>query len=632
MKLAETGYLFGGVVPEIKVFLTNALEPGEEKGQQMLPGAEDPVADEARAANRVKLGARFTVLVGNPPYSLVSGNMARAHRDLVERYKFVDGARIIERGALQLEKILNDDYVKFLAFAQDSIDASSTGVFSMITNHAYLDNPTMRGVRHQLLLECTGGFYYELGGSAKKATKSIDENVFDIQQGVAICLTYKRGVRQLPSNLYARLCGTQEEKWDALAKTSIGTTCWTELVPSGPDFILAPMDYRLVSEYQEFSSLTDVFPLHSIGCFTSKDHFVIARDRDRLAVNAKAFRDSSLTDDDLCKSLAIVPKDAWNVGRSRQQIRQLSDEDIAGNIVEFVHRPFDKKFIFFHRSLVWSLAQPVNRHLSRPGNMAIVASRQLAAPPWNHVFCSDSVVEMFLMSNRTKEGNHVFPLYLHNDETLHSSNSNFNARTVNFTTDFLNKVAGKISTAIGHDGLPIGLSPEDVFYYIYATLHSPTYRGRYLDLLKGNFPRVPLASAVNLWRRMAILGARLSALHRLIDISLPVAPVEFIGSPSQPIEAARWANGTVWIDKKETTGFLSVPKETWDFQVGCYQVCEKWLKDRKGRTLTPDDITHYQKIIAAITETIRIMTEIDEVIDAHGGWPNAFLTTPTQAP
>jgi hypothetical protein len=131
---------------------------------------------------------------------------------------------------------------------------------------------------------------------------------------------------------------------------------------------------------------------------------------------------------------------------------------------------------------------------------------------------------------------------------------------------------------------------------------------------------------------MAILGARLSALHRLIDISLPVAPVEFIGSPSQPIEAARWANGTVWIDKKETTGFLSVPKETWDFQVGCYQVCEKWLKDRKGRTLTPDDITHYQKIIAAITETIRIMTEIDEVIDAHGGWPNAFLTTPTQAP
>ena len=170
------------------------------------------------------------------------------------------------------------------------------------------------------------------------------------------------------------------------------------------------------------------------------------------------------------------------------------------------------------------------------------------------------------------------------------------------------------------------LTPEDIFHYAYAVFHSPGYRSRYAEFLKIDFPRLPLTGSLELFRALAKLGGELTALHLLESPKLDKPITEFIGSRNPEVEKASWSKNTVWVDKAQSIGFKGVPEDVWNFHIGGYQVCEKWLKDRKGRTLSKDDIAHYQKIVVALSETIRLMAEIDKVIDKHGGWPGAFQT------
>jgi predicted helicase len=176
-------------------------------------------------------------------------------------------------------------------------------------------------------------------------------------------------------------------------------------------------------------------------------------------------------------------------------------------------------------------------------------------------------------------------------------------------------------------------NPEDIFHYAYAVFYSPSYRSRYAEFLKIDFPRLPLTSNLALFRELFRLGGELTALHLLESPKLDKPITEFIGK-SKEVTKIGWTDDTVWINASGTrgsttagsSGFRGVPEAVWNFHIGGYQVCEKWLKDRKGRTLTAEDITHYHKIIIALTETIRLMAEIDEVIETHGGWPGAFQT------
>lgn len=626
LKLGETGYQFREG-DRLHIYLTNSLEPLSELADPKLANLFATLAKEAQDVNRIKRHKRFTVVIGNPPYSLISANMKSAHRTLVERYKFIGGERLRERGALQLEKILNDDYVKFIAKSQDFLTAAGTGIVGLITNHAYLDNPTMRGLRHSFLASFKQGFFYDLGGSAKKVGENADENVFDIQQGVAICITVKKDLNSEPTNRHARLGGARETKYKVLAESSVKDTTWSELSPSPPYYLFVPTDYGLRSEYEHFIALSEIFPPHSIGCFTSKDHFVISRDPQQLVANVKAFRDSKLPDKGLCKSFEINPKEAWDVSRSREQIRQLSDGDIAKCVLRFTHRPFDSKYIFFHRSLVWSLAYPVNRNLVKSGNLALVTSRQLATPPWNHMFCANAIVEMFLMSNKTKEGNHVFPLYVIPDGDATQRSFGDGGIRPNFYGAFLRQLSSRLLLSQDEMGLPNGLTPEYIFHYAYAVFHSPGYRSRYTEFLKIDFPRLPLTSSLELFRALARLGGELVALHLLESPKLDKPVTKFVGNPKQEIEKVSYSDETVWLDKAQTTGFAGVAPSVWEFHIGAYQVCEKWLKDRGGRKLSKEDITHYHRIVVALNENIRLMSEIDEVIEKYGGWPGAFAST-----
>jgi hypothetical protein len=633
LKLAETGYRFGSE-ERARIYLTNALEETDDKQAKLI--GFDALAHEAAAVNEIKRHKRFTVVIGNPPYSLVSANMEPQHRALVERFKFIDGERIRERGALQLEKILNDDYVKFIAKSADYLSATGVGLLGLITNHAYFDNPTMRGLRHSVIATFTHALVYDLGGSAKKLSDDVDENVFDIQQGVAIGVFVKDCKSEAEKRLHARLLGTREEKYRTLGSASAATTQWNPLSPTPPFYLFVPTDYALRSEYEEFVPLSETFVLKSIGLFTSKDSLVLDWTVDAVEEKVRAFQASKLSNADICAQVGITAKAAWNVTKSRERLAGISN--LRKHIVRFLHRPFDAKYLFYERSLVWSMALPVNRNLTAKGNLALTVSRQLAAPPWNHVFCSNTIVELCYITNKTKEGNHVFPLYvLPDEEAEQRSLAGHDSRHLNFHAAFIRKLFSAIGfSPTRSDSLPAGLTPEDIFHYAYAVFHSPGYRTRYAEFLKIDFPRLPLTSSLDLFRALARLGGELTALHLLESPKLDTPITEFSGG-AREIAKVGWTpdhGGTVWIDaggKKAattpgTTGFRGVPEAVWNFHIGGYQVCEKWLKDRKGHTLTDDDIAHYHKIVVALSETIRLMAEIDEVINQHGGWPSAFAT------
>ena len=589
---------------------------------------------EACLVNQIKQNSRFSVVIGNPPYSLLSSNLESYHRELVEPYKFIDGNRMKERGALQMEKILNDDYVKFLSLAERMILATSVGVIGLITNHAYLDNPTMRGMRHHFLSSFQKLWILNLGGSAKKSMEnSTDENVFDIQQGVCISICARvDSERQIR---YGALAGTRLDKYSILKSRDLSLSAIT-LEPQADLFLFVPSDLRLWDEYKHFYALNDIFPLHSIGAFTSKDHFVIAHDPSELVENAKRFRDSKLGDDALCRKLSLNAKKAWNVGRSRIQIRELSDRELRKKIISFPHRPFDQKHLFYHRSLIWSMAWPVNQNMLAGDNLALVTSRQLAAPPWKHIYCSNTVVEMFYISNKTKEGNHVFPMYIfegrdqveggQRDISVDKRRRPNVNRTI---VDTWSKSLGLSWCEEDRGDLKKSWGAVTLFEYVYGLLHSETYRTRYEEFLVRSFPRVPLAKSPTVLRDLAVRGRDLVELH------LPGDSAKARKSPKSNIAQYHGPKGSVVgrgypryeggiVRVSEQAWFSGVPENVWEWRVGVYQPCKKWLRDRRDVALGKDEIAVYQHMIEVIKRTMEICKDIDELIERHGGWPTAF--------
>jgi len=260
------------------------------------------------------------------------------------------------------------------------------------------------------------------------------------------------------------------------------------------------------------------------------------------------------------------------------------------------------------------------RHMFAEHALALSTSRSVEIGSFEHVFCTRLPLGHHTVS--LKEVNYMFPLWLLPDEDDLLSPSQ---RHPNLSPKFLRSLAEKLGLKqTAAHSLPAGLTPEDIFHYSYAVLHSPGYRSRYAEFLKIEFPRLPLTGILKLFRELARLGGELTGLHLLESPKLAQPITEFIGGRHPELEKISWSKNTVWVDKALSTGFKGVREDVWNFHVGGYQVCEKWLKDRKGRRLLKDDIDHYHKIVVALSETIRLMAEIDKVIIDHGGWPGAF--------
>ena len=612
LKLFETGYRFGSD-ERARIYLTNALEPASDESEQMTFVAWAPaLAHEAHDVNEIKRHQRFTVIIGNPPYSVSTQNRGAWAISLINRYK---------EGLNEKKHTLDDDYVKFVALSQWCLGETGVGVWGFITNHGYLKNPTFRVMRQSLLRFFSHLRVYDLHGNLRqkerKESEGIDENVFDIQQGVVISLG-KAGTQfdRETKSYFAELWGTRAEKYRLLTESSIGTTNWTNLSPCEPYYLLVQQDKVIREEYVRWPSLEDVFVCYGSGIKTDRDELCMDSLKNELAARMKLLF-SGKYGSDFIERYNVRPSSSYDVVELARRT-QFSEADL----VQCLYRPFDVRWLYYKRGFTSRPAYGVMQHILPGSNIGLLSARTNKSGKMDHFFCSRLPTEVKVAESTTQSC--LFPLYLGNNPgSLRLSNH----RALNLSQSFLKTLAAELALPQkGPHGLPDGLQPEDIFHYAYAVFHDLGYRTRYAEFLKIDFPRLPLTGNLDLFRALARLGSELVAFHLLDSPKIDEPLTTYTGPTNHEVEKVSYASGTVWLDKAQTRGFRHVSEAVWDFHIGGYQVCEKWLKDRKGRKLSKDDITNYQKIVIALSETIRLMKRIDEVIEEHGGWPGAFAT------
>jgi type I restriction-modification system DNA methylase subunit len=599
--LEETGYKFDSG-KRLKVFLTNALDDSVKKAEVLL---EEFIAEEANQATEVKRGLPIMVVVGNPPYSVNSANNSNWATNLV-RDSYYPKDAIKE----QNPKLLLDDYVKFIRFAQHRIEQTGYGILGFISNHGYLDNPTFRAMRQSLMITFDCIHALDLHGNIKKKEKapdgSKDENVFDIQQGVAISLFTKLSDnKEGDSQTYhANLWGNRNNKYQWLINNYIANTKWHKLSPQLPFSLLIPQNNELLPEYNSYYKITDIMPVNSTGVKTHRDHFVIDFERDKLEERISNFCNLKISDLEIANSYKLKETGDWKINPKRKSLAANSDWKKA--FTECLYRPFDNRHYYHHSDVVDRTRHEVMQHMLAKDNLGLICSRQQSqSDTWSLVGISKDIVECCAISNKTKETNYIFPLYLH--PTNETERQMGMKRSINFSQNFLNAITSKLGYTP---------TPESIFYYIYAVFHSPTYRDRYAEFLKIDFPRIPLTSNDKLFRQLADYGEQLVQLHLMTSPKLNNLITEFVEETGDRTVAPghpKYQNGAVQINKNGDR-FTGVPEEVWNFYVGGYQPCQKWLKDRKERTLSDEDILHYQKIVVSLKETIEIMKKIDKAI------------------
>lgn len=615
LQLQSTGYKFQSD-QRLGIYLTNTLDEAVKQSEALFARW---ISEEANAAARVKNEEPIMVVLGNPPYSGHSANKSNWAIELVKKYKTVDGKPLGEKNP----KWLQDDYVKFLAFGQWRIERTGQGVLGFITNHGYLDNPTFRGMRQSLLNTFTDIFILNLHGNTKKKEVAPDggkdENVFDIQQGVSICLMVKEAGKDQPCRVhYSDLWGLRERKYKRLNEGHIVATEWSELTPSNPYYMFVKRNESDLEEYMHGWKITDIFPINSVGIVTARDALTINWSNKEVGETISEF--AALKPED-ARQRYDLGKDArdWKVELAQ---RDLKDSGLSPKkISPILYRPFDARYTYYtgrSRGFHCMPRPEVMRHMLQV-NMGLCIGRAgqvVGQLPWGLVFCSNSLVDLNLFY---RGGNVNFPLYLYPDQGEMQFDSG--KRRPNLNHEFIKEFSEKLGLEFIPDGkgdFKQTFGPEDVFNYAYAIFHSPTYRTHYAEFLKIDFPRLPLSSNTELFKALVSKGAELVSLHLMESADLNNFITRYPVSGSNTVEKVNYdeINQRAYINKEQY--FEGVPVDVWNFYVGGYQVCQKWLKDRKGRNLSYEDINHYQKIIVALKETIRLMTEIDEVIP---GWP-----------
>lgn len=599
MVLGELGYKPSKSPPRLGVYLTNSLEEGEREVRDLFMAQW--LTREAREANNVKRQQPIMCVIGNPPYNIMSGNLSEDQVALIEPYRFVDGVRIKEKGMLQFEKNINNDYIKFISFAERLIIKNGFGVIGFITSHGYIKSRSFRGLRSHLLETFDDIRIIDLHGNSEvrelAPNGEIDQNVFDIKQGVAIIIaTRKKTPVSGKGNIYfSEMWGTRIEKYEKLSHTSLNNISWSKCYSDPPDYLFHPSASAFDYYSQSYPSLSEWMPTYSSGVITARDNFSIAESADILINRARRFAESTgLSDSEICKELGISEKKGWDISRARRRLASI--KDYASLIKRISYRPFDDRNIIFDDSVVWTTARSTMDNMINGANFAIVSARSEKSGTCSHFYISKNLVETKCGERTTQSA--VFPLYLypHQQDLDQTRRINLNER--------LWKKLQKIS-AHARYGIPDEVATID---YIYGVLHCPFYRETYAEFLKIDFPRIPWPSSPDEFWDISGKGSQLRRLHLMEPAAVGDAPFPFKGDGSAEVEKPRFDNGKVWINK--TQFFDDVPIIAWEFFIGGYQPAQKWLKDRKGRALSFDDVKHYQKIIKVLSETNRIMKTI----------------------
>jgi predicted helicase len=579
MLLGETGYQHQ-TDKRLHVYLTNSLEESNNEPRTLFA---QWLSREATEANVIKRDYPVMVMIGNPPYSGESQNKGKWIMSLMESYKKEPGGKsqLNERNP----KWLNDDYVKFIRLAQDYIEKNGEGIIGFINPHGYLDNPTFRGMRWNLLKTFDKIYTIDLHGNSKKKETcpdgSKDENVFDIMQGVSINLFVKTGKKskdELGKVYHKDMYGLRQNKYDFLDEATIESVGYKELKPKEPMYFFVPKDFELQEEYDKGFKIDELFKISSVSVVTANDSVLVDINENNL--------------------LKKVNEAFGNADKSF--------------VERYNYRPFDDRYIYYDVQKIERPRESTMRHMKKP-NIAILTCRQLAGNEWLHVSVADGIVDDCRVSSKTKERGYVFPLYIYKE------NMGKEECIVNFNKELYDNIAKGLNYLPCYDDNvrvdPISvyngvLYPQDLFDYIYAMLHSPSYRKRYKEFLKIDFPRIPYPTDWEKFRDLAEKGEELRQLHLMEDLPNPTG-ISFPVAGSLQVDCYRWDNNRVYINSEQY--FEGVPESAWNFYIGGYQPAQKWLKDRKGMTLSFEDVKHYQRIIYVLQQTECIMQEIDSI-------------------
>lgn len=598
--LQDTGYQTTSQTNRFNVYLTNALEKDETSKYPLL----DWLSEEAKQAGRIKSETPIMVVMGNPPYSVSSCNKNKYIEDLISIYK----------QNLNEKKInLDDDYIKFIRMGESYIEHNNEGILAYISNHSFIDGVTHRQMRKHLMETFDKIYILDLHGNAKKKERCVDgskdENVFDIQQGVSINIFVKTGMKQpkeLAKVYHAELLGVRENKFEFLNNHEIDNIDFTELQPVEPYYFFTPKDFDNEVEYDNCVKLTDIFKEYNSGIQTKNDPLSIQfthKDIERIVENMK-----QLTIEELKEQYSLIDSSGWTVKNAKNDVQRDS-----GEFLPISYKVFDTRYTYFTDKSSGFLGRPrynVMSHLSK-GVLGLGFTRSIPAnQDFNHIIIVNQIMDIHIIGGQS----YVAPLYLYENNSEQTSFFESN-RKPNLNMDIVHGLETKLGLTFTpeKENTECTFAPIDILDYIYGVLHSNKYRTKYKEFLKIDFPRIPYPASADYFFNVAELGKRLREIHLMEAPEVKEYITSYGVSGDNEVIKPEYKDNKVYINP--TQYFDNVPEVAWNFYIGGYQPAQKWLKDRKGRILSYDEILHYQKIIKALVLTNDIMQQIDKIVE-----------------
>lgn len=599
MGLTESGLSFSPD-EQLGIYLTNALDGSIGEDETLDPDLKRLISGIGHA--RLGKERPILVVVGNPPYSVSSQNSSPYIELLMEDYK---------RDVKTEKNIqpLSDDYVKFIRYGHHLIDRNEAGIMAFITNNSYLSGLIHRGMRSKLLETFNKIFILNLHGNSRIGEKcpdgSKDENVFDIMQGVAIAFFLRNKEKSgLGKIYYSDVYGLRKEKYEFLNNNSFSTIKWKELTPSQPHFFFVEKDFSMQAEYETFWSITDIFPKFSSSVKTHRDHFVIGFTKEEIIQRLEEFT-SEISDKEIKEKLNLRDTRDWKLSTARNQARKANLEEYLRS---YAYRPFDSRYICYLPALLergcdrWALMRNFFEE-----NVGLETTRLLnrKAETFCHAFVNNQIIDMGFLSSKTSESTYTFPLYLYAGEGEQFKKPNINPKLIK-----------QLKRTFDLD-----ISPEEIFHFIYALLFSNTFRIRYFELLKIDYPRVPVPADHELFKGLGELGKQLVETHLLKSKEVGISQVRFQGSGECRVGTVKYDKTSKRVHLNNNHFFSNIEEAVWNYRIGGYQICSKWLKERKNRILSNEEIEVFQKIHSCIKRTFQLVEKIDALIETKGGWP-----------
>jgi len=599
--LTETGYK-PTKDQRFRVYLTNSLEEHHQDTGTLFANW---LSTEANEANRIKRDTPVMCVIGNPPYSVSSTNKSEWILNLIADYK----------KDLNEKKInLDDDYIKFIRYGQHFIDKNGSGILAYISNNSFIDGITHRQMRKSLLESFDKIYILDLHGSAKKNETALDgskdENVFDIQQGVSINIfvkTNKKKKGQLGDIFHYDFFGKRDDKYNKLMDIEFSSIQYNKLIFREPYYFFVPKDFSESNNYEKGVSLSDIFIDFGSGVKNERDEICKHFTKPEIVKVINDFKDLSETE--IRNKYKAYDTRDWKVLNAKDDVLQNYNEN---NFTLNQYRPFDLRYTFYTGKTRGFIGTPGTKrmyHLLNKKNIGLLVCRQQSTFDFQHVFLSKYISDICVLSSQTKETGYLFPLYLYSENALQFNTDHF----PNFKPEYLKEISQILSLTFTNEKETTEntFAPIDILDYIYAVLHSPTYREKYKEFLKIDFPRVPYPKDAATFWQLVKLGGEIRQIHLLESPTVEKYITQYPVDGNNMVAKPNYKNGKVYIN--DTQYFNNVPETAWNFYIGGYQPAQKWLKDRKERKLEFDDILHYQKIIVALAETDRLMKEIDNL-------------------